>query len=265
MKLLNNLWNAIEYGWQYLLDTGNPYEAKYWQGTKAPATMWETLWLSWRAPMPGHESTAKEVIKPNLPWADDHFRERVGKIPVNPPPSHKIWPYNQNGNIDFMAGEVFDHTYPERFWPKFAPYNPKKSYLSKSRSGIRFMYGDYDDFIKKLVEDPETRQAYLPIWFPEDTGCPSNIRVPCTLGYHVIIRNGYLHITYFMRSLDMLRHYQDDIYLCWKLADNVRSRLAEKGIDVKLGYMSFTAINCHVFNVDLDALKYKLKTWKRKE
>lgn len=265
MKLLKDLRQAIEYGWEYLLNSGKPYNAKHWQGTKAPNPMWEAFWLSWRAPMPQTVGYAEKFTEPNQPWVDEHFRERVGKIPLNPPPSHRIWPFNQDGNEAFMADEKFDHTYPERFWPKFAPYNGSRSHLTKSRQGIRFMYGDYDDFIKKLVEDPETRQGFLPIWFPEDTGCPANIRVPCTLGYHVIIRDGFLHITYFMRSLDMVRHYQDDIYLCWKLADNIRFRLNQKGIEVELGYMAFEAVNCHVFNVDLDALKYKLKKWKSKE
>lgn len=260
MKLLPNLHEAVRYGWEYVLNSGILYQAKNWQGTKAPADMWEALWLSWRAPMPQTVVWAEKLIQPNLPWANVHFEERVGEIPHNPPPSHEIWPYNQESNRMFIKDEKFDHTYPERFWPK---YDKTKGF--KTRMGIRFKYGDLNDVIGKLNVDIDTRQAYIPIWFPEDTGKPEGLRVPCTLGYHVIVRNGFLHITYFMRSLDMLRHYQDDIYLCYRLAHHIKEKLNKKGHNLELGFMAFEAVNSHIFTVDKDALKYKLKTWKTKE
>src|SRR5687768_4814002 len=115
----------------------------------------------------------------NLPWAEDHFRERISGNPLNPPPSAKYWPYAQNSHEDHVDKNLkFSHTYPERFWPKHAN-SVNKFHV---RGGIRYRYGDLKDVIKLLSMQPHTRQAYLPVWFPEDTGAVSGQRVPCTLG-----------------------------------------------------------------------------------
>lgn len=257
MKVLSNLRESVSYGWEQLLTLGQKHESKNWQGVKAPSPMLEHLWLAFKAPMPPTIYEADKQLKPNQPWADAHFEERMGGVPLNPPPSHQIWPFNQKKNDEFIKDGVFDHTYPERFWPRNAGYNTPNN-------GIRFVYGDVRDVIIKLNEDPFTRQAYLPIWFPEDTGKPGDIRVPCSLGYHFIIRRGYLHITYMMRSVDMVRHFQDDLYLCYRLAYEVCGSLTT-AFHVQLGYMNFLGINCHIFESDRQALEYKLKLWKNKE
>lgn len=263
MKTLPTLKAAILYGWEYLIHTGKEFNATNWQGRKAPAPMFETLWLSWKAPMPQIEQLVKIEVQPNIPWADEHAKERFGGKPLNPPPSHAIWPFNQNGNEAFIKDQVFDHTYPERFWPKHAGDTLEHDLRRTQHKGIRFQYGDLNDVIIKLSLDTETRQAFIPIWFPEDTGQDESVRVPCSLGYHIIIRNNYLHITYFMRSVDMIRHYQDDIYLCWKLAHHIKTELHIEGL--QLGYMAFMGVNCHIFMSDKDAIEYKIRKWKNKD
>ena len=45
--------------------------------------------------------TLVDQIKPNLPWANDHFEERVGGLPLNPPPSNEWWPFNRKKNQQF--------------------------------------------------------------------------------------------------------------------------------------------------------------------
>jgi thymidylate synthase len=86
-----------------------------------------------------------------------------------------------------------------------------------NNEGIRYSYGDLNDLVNLLMKDPKTRQAYLPIWFPEDTGAVHGGRVPCTLGYHFIHRDDYMDITYHIRACDALRHFVDDIYLAGRL------------------------------------------------
>src|SRR6478609_8511164 len=69
-----------------------------------------------------NRETWKSLVSPNLPWAEDHFLERVGGKPLNPPPSHTDWPFNRQGNQEHLIDGEFSHTYPERFWPKWAGY-----------------------------------------------------------------------------------------------------------------------------------------------
>jgi len=162
---------------------------------------------------------------PNLPWAEDHFQERVSGQPLNPPPSHAWWPF---GNTKMhMEQGAFSHSYPERYWCKWA--GPAYDEMEHSKSvdwephpGIRFEYGDLDDLVKLLQDRPMTRQAYLPVWFPEDlTAANLKQRCPCSLGYHFLVHeehNGLkLDCSYFMRSCDFVRHFRDDMYLTARL------------------------------------------------
>lgn len=202
--------------------------------------------------IPRNQSLLHQLTHPDLPWAEEHFSERVSGIPHNPPPSHEVWPYAVRGNDDHLiAGLMFDHTYPERFWPRhaggchdsyaFAPDGSVQAVdrhgqgdvtqVCSGRHGIRFDYGDLSDVVNLLVRSPLTRQAYLPVWFPEDTGAsahkghydshrdgdPSPIRVPCTLGYHFMIRDGSLSTRYYIRSCDAYRHMLNDIYMACRL------------------------------------------------
>jgi len=104
-----------------------------------------------------------------------------------------------------------------------------------------------------LHDDPATRQAYLPIWFPEDTGAVEGQRVPCSLGYHFMIRRGKLHITYLIRAVDFMRHFRDDVYMAMRLAQwmvvaaNVPMRLS-------VGNLTMHTMSMHCFEGDLPAL-----------
>lgn len=261
MKVYPNLKLAIIGAWEQVLNTGTEVEQQNWQGKKAAIPMFEAIDVEFRAIMPRTIQLAQEQIIPNNPWADEHFKERVGGIPLNPPPSSERWPFAQANNAEFKKDEKFDHTYPERFWPKMAGDTLQYDLRRTQHKGIRFDYGDLDDVIKKLSRDPLTRQAWLPIWFPEDTGKPSNIRVPCSLGYHFMIRNGRLDIKYIMRSTDMLRHFQDDIYMAYRLAHHVKNKVAFNRIDT-LGYMTFLTFSGHIFKGEEQLLDKKIKKWK---
>lgn len=160
------------------------------------------------------------VIQPNQPWADEHFEERVSGRPLNPPPSHERWPFNRAGNEEHLDHEgKFSHTYPERFWPRWAGYSDGLIEKANPIQGIRYFYGDLGDVVTLLKRNKNTRQAYLPVWFPEDLNAAvGNERVPCTLGYHFMSnRLGQLNVTYPMRSCDFMRFMPDDIYFAGRL------------------------------------------------
>jgi hypothetical protein len=176
----------------------------------------------------------REDIHPNLPWADDHFAERVCGEPLNPGETWKTWPYALKADGFRDEHGQFNHNYMERYWPKFAGecwrHNGEMSAMREpAQRGIRSTYGDLDDVMRLLVHDPYTRQAYLPVWFPEDTGIGDGGRKPCTLGYHFMMRNDRLHITYYIRSCDFIRHFRDDIYLTARLNLWMLDQLKEFG------------------------------------
>ena len=201
----------------------------HWQGvnikTRPEAGMKEQLFVTIRADLEGQESLDyhREQVQPNLPWADDHFLERVSGQPLNPGEQWAKWPWGNSADKFRYPDGRFNHNYMERYWPKYANDTSDGVVTDEDkrglnpRLGIRFQAGDLDDMIAMLANDPLTRQAYLPVWFPEDTGQPQNGRKPCTLGYHFIMRAGRLHCVYYIRSCDLYRHFADDVYLTIRL------------------------------------------------
>lgn len=250
MRLYPDLAMAILGVANSLRYTGKSVESLTWHKQRTTWPMFEALGVDLKAPMPEDQDQLKALVRPNLPWADTHFEERVSGIAYNPPPSHEIWPFRVASNSAHIDEGKFSHTYPERFWPRAVPGAPTM--------GLRFELGDLNDLINLLDTDHTTRQAYLPIFFPEDTGSKLNQRVPCTLGYHLIIRDGYLHITYYMRSCDFLRHFQDDLYLAVRLAQYVRDRLAKS---LKMGYIRMDIVSLHIFENEKVVLENWIRRW----
>jgi hypothetical protein len=207
-----------------------------------------------------------KFMAPDLPWAADHFAERVSGVPYNPPPSAARWPHAVRGNADHTTATKYDHTYPERFWPTHAGHDHVATIglrnigeICGGTPGVRFHYGD------------------LPVWFPEDTGAERDgkaIRVPCTLGYHFMIRDGELSCRYYLRSCDVYRHLNNDVYMASRLmawvADAVNHYTAleydnDPGHlcppmppDVTVGRLIVHVASLHLFVADVHKLKERM-------
>jgi len=243
--------DAIKWSKERLYNNGYVVKTEKWQGVDSPDDMWETMNHSFQMFIPETLDELKKEVRPNLPWADEHFEERVSGFPLNPPPSHIRWPFAQKNNEQFGGNEKFSHTYPERIWPKYAG--------DKINTGIRYEYGDFGDVAELMNKEPFTRQAFLPLWFPEDTGVVHKERVPCTIGYHFMRRGDHLHMNYFIRSCDLIRHFRDDVYMaCRKLMwllDKLRELNPAKWENVKPGYYAMHIISLHCFNKEKGILK----------
>lgn len=211
-----------------------------------------------------------DIIEPNLPWADDHFEERVGGEPLNPGVQWANWPWADSAD-KHRTDQRFNHTYPERLWPRYAGMTPggrleTQGDLRKFPTlaqvppsilplrGIRHYYGDLGDLVQLLAHEPDTRQAWIPLFFPEDTGVGDGGRKPCTLGYQIIVRNKQASIFYPLRSCDFMRHFRDDIYLAIRLLlwviDRCRDINPAFWDDVVPGYYSMHCTSLHVFAND---------------
>lgn len=250
-----------------------PVDSRTWQsqsteGRVGMGRTWEIEDAALEIGVPSRIDSMAALVKPNLLWADAHFEERVSGQPMNPPPSHKIWPFAQAGNDEHLKDERFSHTYPERFWPTHAGHGTAQCGVGGDGDtsfcdfgptfGVRYEYGDLQDVVALLVRDPTTRQAYLPVWFPEDTGAVDNQRVPCTLGYQFRIRDGRLNCTYGMRSCDFMRHLRDDIYLAMRLMYWVADKFwaESSGMpSLQLGSLVLNIGSLHIFDGDKPRIK----------
>lgn len=214
----------------------------------------------------------RKDIKPNLPWADDHFDERVCEFPLNPGVEWENWPWAASADKHRSEGEMFNHTYAERLWPRFANKigatrrvddaaqslrDTQETFKEADRTlrphyGIRGEYGDLRTLVDMLTWEPDTRQAYIPLYFPEDTGLEG--RKPCTLGYQFIMREDRLHLYYPLRSCDFVRHWADDCYLAvrlllWVLGECQRNNPGD-WLRIKPGTYTMHATSLHVFAND---------------
>lgn len=294
MKVYQNQTFADMVGQMYgdFLTDARPVDVGQWQGLDirgdSKRITWEIREAVLQLQMAESMELVQQQISPNLPWAEDHFQERVSGQPLNPPPSSEWWPFKQNGHGEHVNPEgKFSHTYPERFWPKHAGdchegyaytdlgVEPVDSWgvsdngtvVCEDRAGIRFSYGDLNDVVDRLVDSPMTRQAYLPVWFPEDTGAPEGERVPCTIGYHFMIRDNSLHVSYTIRACDFMRHFRDDVYMAIRLGQWVRDQVSQtlplnggqnKGLlnPIAMGELTMHIGSFHIFTADRPMVKH---------
>lgn len=271
--------HAVESSIETLKKWGNEVDAGHWQGVSTTAkpdlVTIELIDWDFECPVGGMDydgdylTPLRTMIQPNLPWADDHFEERVSRVPSNPGKEYRNWPWWGGQMRQTAAGTegesfIFTHTYQERFWPKEAwldAHVAEYPTLARDRRmGIRYDYGDLDDVVNLLLREPYTRQAYLPIFFPEDTGAVHGGRIPCTLGYHFMLRNNKLHMWYTIRSCDVVRHFRDDVYLAMRLGlwvldelreAELRSHDPQVWVDVAPGPFYFKAFSFHLHKGDL--------------
>lgn len=234
--------NKVDSVISVLLFRGKPVDSRSWQAVKPLGEMIEIQDVFFQMPISKTIEELSQITKADLPWAEDHFQERLAG-PSNPGKEYKNWPYYrpQDDDVRFRETGKFSHTYQERFWP------PKTK-------GIRFSMGDYQDIRDRLRDDPTTRQAFLSIWHPEDQSNELNRRLPCTIGYWFRRSGDVLNITYLIRSCDAARHLRNDVYMTQRLAMDIAEY-----IDAQLGRMTIWIGSLHCFEGDRFFLKKRLK------
>lgn len=210
-------------------EVGHTVDTGHWQSlSDVPQT--KTIELSdvtFQYGIPTEQIHLLADTKASDPWAELQFQERINEVPVNPGDTYHLWPYYR-GNVEKHKEQgLFSHTYAERFWPRFKP-STHEGDTGYERRGIRYRYGDLSDVVKLLAAHPHTRQAYLPIFHPEDTGAHHGERIPCSLGYHFMLRRQRLNVVYPIRSCDILRHFRDDVYMACRLAQWVLEQLVPR-------------------------------------
>lgn len=271
--------------WNLFLSQAHKVHTERWQGldiSKRPEmASYELMNYTFTHDLKGEGDLQfyRDDIKPNLPWADNHFDERVCGFPINPGVEWANWPWGDNAANFLDSAGMFNHNYMERYWPKLAGKSHRKSetvadfvighnYWMDEQAkidpsmvtnwGIRNEYGDLDDLVRSLAKNPLSRQEWFPIFYPEDVGEVVGGRKPCSLGYQFWVRGGHLHVYYPLRSCDFFRHMQDDIYLTVRLLLWVLNRCREidtAWFDVQPGTFTMHCTSLHVFANDMITMK----------
>ena len=165
---------------------------------------------------------------------------------------------------DYCKQEIADRTCGE-------PLNPGNSYkirldlwqaLMSKQEGDRFDYtyserinnlNQLDNAISALKEDIHSRRSLISIWDPRDS-CEVagyNTRVPCSISYQFLIRNGKLMVLYYIRSNDYFKHFVIDIWLTHALQEFIIGELKEEYPHLKCGSLNYYGGSMHAYNDDL--------------
>lgn len=159
-------------------------------------------------------------------WADVEFIERINGKMSNP---GMAWLIREDVWKEFLNDRRgFDYTYGERIsiFPEL--------------------------IIKELRRNPDSRQCILSIWdrTKDLRFIGGKKRVPCSIYYQFLIRNGKLHIIYNQRSADAVTHFGNDVYLAWQMKEFIAEQVGVKG-----GDLFHNIASLHSYKKDWETLK----------
>lgn len=136
----------------------------------------------------------------------------------------KAWELNKELWEPFLRNGVFSYSYTER-WMEQIPY-----------------------VIRELSEKPESRQAVITMYdrHQDMMNWGGKDRVPCSLTYQFIIREGKLVCIYNQRSCDFVKFFAADVYFTITLMKHIAEM-----IGVECGQFIHFLGSLHAFAGDL--------------
>lgn len=173
-----------------------------------------------------------EHLNPIQPWADAEWKERIeGGYYGNPVNPGDAWELRSDVWDQFRERDgQFAYSYSERL-------------NAGGTNQIKLA-------IKELKKHPNSRQVYIAIWDPMLDPIRRGVRrVPCSLGYSLLLRQNRLDITYTMRSCDWMTHYQNDLYLARKLQEFIADQ-----VGVEAGHFTHIVNSLHIYKKDADGV-----------
>lgn len=183
-------------------------------------------------------------------WIEAEFQERVHPSGnINPGQAYKwrsnVWDKFLVG-INTLQGKHFDYTYNER--------------IVGSSNNLQMV-------INELYRNPDSRQAIIPIFSPDDIHyLGGKRRIPCSMYYHLFIIDNRVDIIYNQRSCDVITHYKNDLALACMLRDYIVDSINLLGCGEKEkepetlipGYFYHNIDSLHCYEADWDKLRTQL-------
>lgn len=157
-------------------------------------------------------------------WIVAEVNERIDAVGHNP---GEAWTHDRKTWGQFLRDGLFSYTYSERWAEQLKYVYAELKRNPNSRQVIMTMYDRHQDMMN---------------WGGRD-------RVPCSLSYHFLIRNGKLNLIYNQRSCDFVNFFQADVFITINLQMIVASVLG-----VGLGNFVHNINSLHAFKKDLEGV-----------
>lgn len=165
----------------------------------------------------------------------ENFTEMLGWLPIEL--ADRLYPLQRQGGPPTELQNPLLKSTVEGNYP---------SYTYRER-----LMGATSALVEQLYATPDTRRAFWPIFQPQDSWrAISPTRVPCSIGYEVMLRNvdgaPRVQMFYLSRSCDFDRFWLSDIWFAYKFGCFVASELG-----YQMGSVHHYIISLHSFDVDM--------------
>lgn len=101
--------------------------------------------------------------------------------------------------------------------------------------------------VRKLTEDPNTRQAIITLWNPDLDNMPGKKDYPCTIALGFSIIDDHVELDVTMRSNDVWRGFPYDIFQFTQLQHTVANLLSRR-----IGSYRHHTYSLHIYDEDVD-------------
>lgn len=165
-------------------------------------------------------------------------------------------------NYRFMAAEAFWILTGDDRVESIAKYNGHIAQFSDDGEKFFGAYGprvveQLDYVVKKLREDPNTRQAGMTLWRQNP---PKTKDVPCTIALFFFIRGNRLNAHVFMRSSDAWLGIPYDVFSFCMLAYRVCGILESGVVNLYVpGNLYLTAASSHLYETNFEMARSCLR------
>lgn len=163
---------------------------------------------------------------------------------------------------DYILQEFYDRTTADRRW-NLSELNPGKAWRLRPKVWFKFLNRDNKfsytyaqrimwqlrDIVNLLKNDKYNRQCIVQIYNNNFDGSNRGgiARIPCSMYYQFIYREGKLNMIYTMRSCDLLTHFIYDMCIAILMLDQVAT-----WTNMKIGDFTHFIGSLHAYKKDMD-------------
>lgn len=212
-------------------------------GFKVVAWPWdhtsEKLAVSYVVDPKGEEP---DRVKSMCRYIDLEFQDRVGGVAMNPGNS-----YVQREGVwkEFLHEGKFSYTYSERLAPQLSFIMNELKVRPATRQAILNVHSNIaPSNMLTSGTDPNTPRYVKPAADLQNMG--GNARIPCSMYYQLMIRDGKVDLIYTMRSCDFITHFPVDVMLALRLQSWITQQL-----DLVVGTFTYFTGSLHAYHKDL--------------
>lgn len=126
----------------------------------------------------------------------------------------------------------------------FGEIDDMKDITTEYERDFRRMMPQVEGVVKKLKEQPLSRQCVIVNWKVEDL---TNPVPPCLMSVQFLIRQGQLHAFYYIRSSDVPIKLKDDLRFCKFIAQHVLENLEREYPNLQLGTLTYHLGSAHMY------------------